>query len=140
MGQCTLRRKRQCPTQSPLISPVCQSPHCCECRWPPSLENQTLSKDAKEESPAPEVACKPVVETYILLAPRWADKGLYSQSYSFFPVVMYRCESWALKKAECCRTDAFELEETRKGMLEKALESPLDSKETKPVHPKGNQP
>ena len=53
---------------------------------------------------------------------------------------MYRCESWALKKAECCRTRAFELEETRKGMLEKALESPLDSKETKPVHPKGNQP
>ena len=53
---------------------------------------------------------------------------------------MYRCESWALKKAECCRTRDFELEETRKGMLEKALESPLDSKETKPVHPKGNQP
>ena len=26
-----------------------------------------------------------------------------------FPVVMYRCESWTLKKAECQRTDAFEL-------------------------------
>ena len=26
-----------------------------------------------------------------------------------FPVVMYRCESWAIKKAECQRTDAFEL-------------------------------
>ena len=26
-----------------------------------------------------------------------------------FPVVMYGCESWAVKKAECCRIDAFEL-------------------------------
>ena len=26
-----------------------------------------------------------------------------------FPVVMYRCESWTLKKAECRRMDAFEL-------------------------------
>ena len=26
-----------------------------------------------------------------------------------FPVVMYRCESWAIKKAECLRIDAFEL-------------------------------
>ena len=27
----------------------------------------------------------------------------------FFPVVMYGCESWAIKKAECQRIDAFEL-------------------------------
>ena len=26
-----------------------------------------------------------------------------------FPVVMYECESWTIKKAECWRTDAFEL-------------------------------
>ena len=26
-----------------------------------------------------------------------------------FPVVMYGCESWTMKKAECRRTDAFEL-------------------------------
>ena len=26
-----------------------------------------------------------------------------------FPVVMYRCESWTIKKAECWRIDAFEL-------------------------------
>ena len=26
-----------------------------------------------------------------------------------FPVVMYRCESWTIKKAECQRNDAFEL-------------------------------
>ena len=37
-----------------------------------------------------------------------ANKGLYSQSY-VFPVVMYGCESWIIKKAEHWRTDAFEL-------------------------------
>ena len=51
-----------------------------------------------------------------------------------FPVVMYGCESWTIKKAEQLRIDAFEL------WLEKTLESPLDCKEIKPVHPKGNQP
>ena len=50
-----------------------------------------------------------------------------------FPVVMYGCESWTIKKAERQRIDAFEL------VLEKTLESPLDCKEIKPVHPKGNQ-
>ena len=49
-----------------------------------------------------------------------------------FPVVMYRCESWTLMKAECQRIDAFEL-------LEKTFESPLDCKEIQPVHPKGDQ-
>ena len=41
--------------------------------------------------------------------------------------------SWTVKKAECQRTDAFEL-------LEKTLESSLDYKEIKPVNLKGNQP
>ena len=36
----------------------------------------------------------------------FSNNGLYSQSYGF-PVVMYRCESWTIKKAECQRTDAF---------------------------------
>ena len=48
-----------------------------------------------------------------------------------FPVVMYGCESWTVKKAECRKIDAFELEKT--------LESPLDCKEIQPVHSKGNQ-
>ena len=26
-----------------------------------------------------------------------------------FPIVMYGCESWTIKRAECCRIDAFEL-------------------------------
>ena len=51
-----------------------------------------------------------------------------------FPVVMYRCESWTIKKAEHWRIlNAFEIM-----VLEKTL-SPLDSKEIKSVHPKGNQ-
>ena len=38
-----------------------------------------------------------------------AYKAPSSQSYGFFPVVMYGCESWTIKKAECWRIDAFEL-------------------------------
>ena len=49
-----------------------------------------------------------------------------------FPVVMYGCENWMIKKAECQMIDVFELEKT--------LESPLDCKEIKPVNPKGNLP
>ena len=51
-----------------------------------------------------------------------------------FPVIIYGCESWTIKKAERRRIDAFEL-----WCWEKTLESPLDSKEIQPVHPKGNQ-
>ena len=50
-----------------------------------------------------------------------------------FPVVMYGCESWTIKKAECRRIDAFELWYWRR------LESPLDCKEIPSVHPKGYQ-
>ena len=39
----------------------------------------------------------------------FAYKGPYSQSYGFFSVVRYGCVSWTIKKAECQRTDAFEL-------------------------------
>ena len=49
-----------------------------------------------------------------------------------FPVVMYECESWTIRKAECRRIDAV--------VLGKTLESSLVSKEIKPVNPKGNQP
>ena len=50
-----------------------------------------------------------------------------------FPVVMYGCESWTIKKAEHRRIDAFELWCWRR------LLSPLDSKEFQPVHPEGGQ-
>ena len=49
-----------------------------------------------------------------------------------FPVVMYGCESWTIKKAERQRIDAF-------GVFEKTLESPVDCKVVQPVHPKGDQ-
>ena len=84
-----------------------------------------------------------------------------------FPVVMYGCESWTMKKAERRRIDAFELwcwrrllrvpwparrsnqsilKEISPGcsleelMLKKTLESPLDCKEIQPVHSEGDQP
>ena len=50
-----------------------------------------------------------------------------------FPVVMYRCDSWTIKKAEHERIDAFEL------WCLKILDSPVDCKEIQPVPPKGNQ-
>ena len=61
-----------------------------------------------------------------------------------FPVVMYRCESWTIKKAECQRIDAFELWCWRSSIvvLEKfncGVESPLHCKEIQAVHPKGDQ-
>ena len=51
-----------------------------------------------------------------------------------FPVVMYRCEIWTIRKAEHQRTDCFKLQCSRR------LLSSLDSKEIKSVNPKGNQP
>ena len=50
-----------------------------------------------------------------------------------FPVVMYGCESWTVKKAEHRRVAAFELWCWRR------LKSPLDYKEIQPVHHKGDQ-
>ena len=50
-----------------------------------------------------------------------------------FPIVMYRYKSGTIKKAEHRRIDAFDLWCWRR------LESPLDCKESQPVHSKGNQ-
>ena len=49
-----------------------------------------------------------------------------------FPVVMYGCESWTVKKTEHQRIDTM--------VLEKTLVSPLDCKEIQPVHSEGDQP
>ena len=62
-----------------------------------------------------------------LLTKVWVVKAVV------FLVVMYRYESWTIKKVEHRRIDAFKL------VLEKTLESPLDNKKVKPVNPKGNQ-
>ena len=48
-----------------------------------------------------------------------------------FPVVMYGCDSWTVKKAECRRIDVFELWCWRILLR--------DCKEIQPVHPRGNQ-
>ena len=46
---------------------------------------------------------------FTLIAPHnFANKGLSGQGY-VFPVVMYGCESWTVKKAERWKIDAFEL-------------------------------
>ena len=52
-------------------------------------------------------------------------KGPPSQSYGF-PVVMYRCESWTIKKTEGQRVDAF------------INCSPLDYKDIKSVNPESS--
>ena len=52
-----------------------------------------------------------------------------------FPVVMYGCEGWTIKMAECQRIDTFELWSWRR-----LLRVPLDSKEIILVNAKGNQP
>ena len=51
-----------------------------------------------------------------------------------FPVVMYGCENWTIKKDEHQIIDSFEL-----WCLRRLLSSPLDCKEIKPMNPKGNQ-
>ena len=63
----------------------------------------------------------------------FVDKGPSSKAV-VFPVAMYGCESWTIKKAEHWGTDAFELWCWRR----KTLESPLDCKEIQTVNPKGN--
>jgi len=53
----------------------------------------------------------------------------------FFPVVMYECELWTIKKVDRRRIDAFWTV-----VLEETLESSLDSKDIKLVNLKGNKP
>ena len=52
-----------------------------------------------------------------------------------FPVVMYGCESWTIKKAEHQRIDAFEW-----WCWRRLLRVALDCSEIKRVNTKGNQP
>ena len=51
-----------------------------------------------------------------------------------FPVVMYGCETWTIKKAEHWRNDAFEL-----WCWRRLLRVPWTSRRIQPVHPKGSQ-
>ena len=73
----------------------------------------------------------------------WREKGIAVDlegqfliwSLSAFPVVMYGCESWTIKKAEHWRIDAFEL-----GCWRRLLRVPWTANEIKPVNSRGNQP
>ena len=51
-----------------------------------------------------------------------------------FPIVMYRCESWIIKKTECPRIDAFEL-----WCWRRLLSVTWTARRLQPVYPKGNQ-
>jgi len=64
----------------------------------------------------------------------FADKVCITKVMGF-PVVMYGCENWAIKKTECQKIDCFQTM-----VLKKPLASPLDNKEITAVNPKGNQP
>ena len=55
-----------------------------------------------------------------------------------FPVVMYGCESWTIKKVECQRIDTFELWCWRR-LLRVPCKELQGCKEFQPVNPKGNQ-
>ena len=71
--------------------------------------------------------------TIITLWCKQSKLWFFSQSYSF-PVVMYGCESWTVKKSWEPKNWCLETV-----VLENTLESPLDSNKMKPVNPKGNQ-
>ena len=62
----------------------------------------------------------------------FANNGLSNQSYGFSSSHVWIWE-WTTKTAERQRNDAFE------PWCWRRLENPLDCKEIKPVHPKGNQ-
>ena len=69
-----------------------------------------------------------------------------------FPVVMYGCESWTMKKAECRRIDAFEVwcwrkllrvpwtARSRDLILKEKSQGKVKEKVKETVNPKGNQP
>ena len=52
-----------------------------------------------------------------------------------FPIVMYGCENWTIKKDEHQIIDSFEL-----WCLRRCFSIPLDCKEINPINPKGNSP
>ena len=78
---------------------------------------------------------KPMTKLDSILKSRhyFANKGPCSQSFGF-PMVMYGCENWTIKKAEHWSIDIFEL-----WYWKRLLRVPMDCKEMKPVNSKGNQ-
>ena len=70
--------------------------------------------------------------SYITTNSEWESLPRFKHQITLLQNLRY--ENWTIKKAEDLKTDAFNV------VLKKTLESPLDSKEIKPVNPKGNQP
>ena len=65
----------------------------------------------------------------------FANKSVSSKAM-IFPVVMYGCESWTIKKVECHRIDAFEL-----WCWRRLLRVPWTARRSiLPVHSEGDQP
>ena len=64
----------------------------------------------------------------------FADKGLNSQTYGFSNK---HVSMWGLDRKECCAPKNWRFQTK---VLEKTVESPLESKKIKSVNPKGNQP
>ena len=63
----------------------------------------------------------------------FANKNICLIKAMIFPVVMYGCDSWNIKIAECWRIDVSTV------MLKKTFESSMGCKDIKLVNPKGNQ-
>ena len=95
------------------------------CRWWLQSWNEKTLTPWKESYDQPRQHIKKQRHHFVNKSP--------SSKVMVFPVVMYGCESWTIKKAEHGRIDAFEL------WCWRTLESPLDCKEIPPVHPKGDQ-
>ena len=98
------------------------------------------------------IAAMKLKNTYSLEEKLWPTKIAYSKAETLlwqkskltkvllvkamvFPVAMYGCESWTVKKAEGWSIDAFELWRWRR-----LLRVHLDCKEIQPVHSEGDQP
>ena len=91
-----------------------------QCRWRQQPWNQKTLPPWKKSYDQPRQRIK--------------KQRIYFVKAMVFPVVMYGCESWTIRKAKQGRIDAFWTV-----VLEETLENPLDCKEIQSGHPKGNQ-
>ena len=97
--------------------------------WQPA---GSLDRDYIQTLRLPSLAL-PFIEFPIILQWPCLPTKVHIVKAMVFPVVMYRCESWTIKKAEHWRIDAF-----KRGVREDSWKS-LDCKRIKPVNPKGNK-
>ena len=70
------------------------------------MEQQTGSKSGKEYIKT--IYCHPAYLTSMQSRDITLPTKVHLVKAMVFPVVMYGCESWTVKKAECQRIDAFE--------------------------------